>query len=139
MAITTLNTFVNNLADLSITGVKRNYDGMPANVEAADLPAMFPRAVSGSDRPLTSGTYGGWPTLVCELVILVEKAGMDTVPQNHQKVVDIIDNANSALRIAADTTKYSRGPLTWEWELSSDEIVGETQYWAVVIRVEGTA
>lgn len=135
--MTTLNTFVNNLADLTITGVNRNYDGAPANVEAADLPALFPRAVEGSDGQLTSGTYGGWPTLTCELVVLVEKAGLSTVPANHQLVVDLIDNTNTALRMAVDTTKYGKGPLSWTWELSTDEVVGETQYWAVVFRVEG--
>lgn len=135
--MTSLNTFVNNLADLSITGVNRTYDGQPSSVEAGDLPALYPRAVEGSDGQLTSRTYGGWPTLVCELVVLVEKAGLDTVPQNHAKVVDLIDNANTALRAAVDVTKYGKGPLQWTWELSSDEIVGETQYWAVVFRVEG--
>lgn len=135
--MTTMNTFVNNLADLSITGVKRNYDGAPSNVESADLPALFPRAVEGSDGAFTHRTYGGWQTLVCELVILVEKVGLDTVPQNHQKVVDVIDNANAALWAAVDVTKYGKSRLSWDWALSSDEVVGETVYWAVVFRVEG--
>lgn len=135
--MTSLNTFVNNLADLSITGVNRSYDGHPSKVEAADLPALFPRAVEGADGQFTVRTYGGWPTLICELVILVEKVGLDTVPQNHQKVVDVIDNANTALRGAVDKSKYGKSALSWSWELSSDEIVGETAYWAVVFRVEG--
>lgn len=135
---TSLNTFVNNLADLSITGVNRKYDGAPANVEAADLPALFPRSVEGTDGQFTQRTYGGWPTLVCELVVLVEKAGLDTVPNNHAEVVDLIDNTNTALRAAVDTTKYGKGPLSWSWELTPDEVVGETQYWAVVFRVEGS-
>lgn len=136
--MTTLNTFVNNLADIAITGVKRKYDGAPANVEAADLPAQFPRAVEGERMPLTVRSYGGWGTLICELVILVEKAGLDTVPNNHQKVVDVIDNANSALEQAVDTSKYGSGPLRWSFELTPDEVVGEIPYWAVVVRIEGS-
>jgi len=131
----TLNSFVNNLADLAVVGLKRSYDGMPANVEAADLPAMFPRAVSGSGGPLTVKFYGGWPSYSVDLVILVEKAGLNTTVANHQAVVDLIDDFQTAIQVAVNTADYGPKPLQWTWALSSDEVVGDKPYWAVVITI----
>lgn len=139
MAITTVNAFVNNLADVSVSGVTRYFDGPPsAPVQAADLPAMFPRIVEGRENPMTFQTHGGWPDMACELVILVQKAGLDTVPTNHQAVVDVIDDMNTALRaLSTGNANQGRARLIWAWRLSNEEIVNDTLYWAIVVRVEG--
>lgn len=138
MTITTLNTFVNNLADLTISGVTRIYDGTPANVEPADLPAMFPRAIEMSEDGLTPKTYGGWPNYVVELVILVQEAGLDTSIANHAVVVDLMDNFATAIRKAVSTSTYGRKPLSWTAAFQR-EVVATREYWAIVCRVEGGA
>ena len=140
MAITTYRSFIDNLGDLSITGIVRALDAPPASVETADLPCSFPRAVEGTEGPMTVQTAGGWPEFTGELVMLVETVGQNTVPENHSTVVDLADNFSAAIRaIAPSSSKpLGKGALNWSLTLSSNEIVGERQYWALIARVEGS-
>ena len=137
--ITTYNTFINNLADLSVSGVVRAFDGPPPSVATADLPCSFPRAVIGEEGPLTVQTPGGWPTFRGDLVIIVEPVGQSTSPLNHAAVVDIADALSTALRaLTPNSAKpLGRAPISWTIALSSSEVVGETPYWALVTTVEG--
>ena len=137
MTITTYNTFINNLADLTITGIQRSFDGPPAAVETADLPCQFPRAVEGEEGPLTVQASGGWPTFRGSLVIILEAVGQDTSPANHALVVDMADNISTALRAITGSGTLGRGPINWSTVLSANEIIGERQYWALVTTVEG--
>jgi hypothetical protein len=139
VSLTSYNDFVNNLGDIVITGVQRRFDGPPASVATADLYCSFPRAVEGEEGPLTVATSGGWPTFRAGLVIIIEPIGQDTSPLNHAKVVDMIDNISTALRRVnpSDTLHLGRGPISWTTILSSNEVVGQTQYWALVTTVEG--
>jgi hypothetical protein len=139
VTLTSYNTFINNLADLTITGVKRYFDGPPAGVETADLPCAFPRAVEGEEGPLTVQASGGWPTFRGQLVVIVEPTAQDTSPLNHAKVVDLVDAISTSLRAITPTNAkmLGRGPINWTVTLSSNEVVGERQYWALVTTVEG--
>jgi len=139
MTLTSYNTFINNLADLAVTGVQRKLDGPPTRGDTADLPLSFPRAVEGTEGPLTVETSGGWPTFRGQLVILVEPIGQGTVPLNHAAVVDLIDALSTALRAITPihAKALGRGPISWTVALSSNEVVGEQQYWALVTTVEG--
>ena len=138
MTLTTYNTFINNLADITITGVKRYFDGPPAGVETADLPCAFPRAVEGEGGPLTVQATGGWPAFRGQLVVVVEPTAQDTSPLNHAKVVDLVDAISTSLRAITPTNAkmLGRGPINWTVTLSSNEVVGERQYWALVTTVE---
>ena len=140
MAITTYRSFIDNLGDLSITGIVRAFDAPPASVETADLPCSFPRAVEGTEGPMTVQTAGGWPEFTGELVMLVEPYGQNTVPKNHSTVVDLADNFSTAIRaITPSSSKpLGKGALNWTLTLSSNEVVGERQYWALIARVEGS-
>jgi len=139
VSLTSYNDFVNNLGDIVISGIQRQLDGPPASVATADLYCSFPRAVQGEEGPLTVQTSGGWPTFSAQLVILVEPIAQDTSPLNHAKVIDVIDNISTALRGVnpGDTLHLGRGPISWTTVLSSNEVVGQTQYWALVTTVEG--
>ena len=139
MGITSLNTFVNSLTAITIAGVNRAYtEGMPDKINPADLPALFARIVEGGDQGLTTKTYGGWPSLICELIIAVELVGLNTVPANHAAVVDLIDALNNAVRaLDVGSGNFGRGGLSWSWRLSNEETVGDQRVWAVVARFEG--
>ena len=139
MSLTSYNDFVDNLGEIVITGIQRQLPGPPASVATADLYCSFPRAVEGEEEPLTVQTSGGWPTFRAQLVIIVEPIGRDTSPLNHAKVVDMIDNISTALRAVnpGDALHLGRGPISWTTILSSNEVVGQTQYWALVTTVEG--
>ncbi len=139
MSLTSYNDFVNNLGDIVISGIQRRFDGPPASVATADLYCSFPRAVEGEEGPITVQASGGWPTFRAQLVIILVPAAQDTSPLNHAKVVDMIDNVSTALRgvMPSDTLSLGRGPISWTLVLSSSEVVGNTQYWALVTTVEG--
>jgi hypothetical protein len=139
VSITSYNTFINNLADLTIAGIQRKFDGPPAGVETADLPCSFPRAAEGEEGPLTVQSSGGWPTFRGSLVIILEPIAQDTSPANHAKVLDMADNISAALRgvTPSSSLPLGRGPINWTTTLTANEIVGERQYWALITTVEG--
>ena len=139
MSLTSYNDFVNNLGDIVVSGIQRRFDGPPASVATADLYCSFPRAVEGEEAPVTTQASGGWPTFRVQLVIILVPIAQDTSPLNHAKVVDMIDNISTALRgvTPSDTLHLGRGPISWTTVLSSNEVVGDVQYWALVTTVEG--
>ncbi len=139
MTLTTYRTFIDNLGDLEVAGVLLRLDDPPASVETADLPCSFPRAVEGEEGPMTAQTSGGWPLFRGELMMILEPAGQNTVPDNHSLVIDLADNFSTAIRaITPSSSKpLGRGPLSWSVSLSSNEVVGERQYWALIAQVEG--
>ncbi len=139
MGLTTYRTFIDNLGDLEVAGVLLRLDDPPASVETADLPCSFPRAVEGEEGPLTAQASGGWPMFRAGLVMILEPVGQNTVPDNHSQVIDLADNFSTAIRaITPSSSKpLGRGPLNWSVVLSSSEVVGERQYWALVATVEG--
>jgi len=53
--------------------------------------------------------------------------------------VDLIDALSTALRAITPihAKALGRGPISWTVTLSSNEVVGEQQYWALVTTVEG--
>ena len=139
MSLTSYNDFVDNLGNIVITGIQRRFLGPPASVATADLYCSFPRAVEGEEAPVTTQASGGWPTFRVQLVIILVPIAQDTSPLNHAKVVDMIDNISTALRgvTPSDTLHLGRGPISWTTVLSSNEVVGDVQYWALVTTVEG--
>jgi hypothetical protein len=86
---------------------------------------------------MTVQTYGGWPQFsAIELVVLVEPIGQNTTPLNHSAVVDLMDNISSAIR-AETVGNLGIGALSWTLRMTSNEILGDNQYWAVIATVEG--
>ena len=83
MAITTYRSFIDNLGDLSITGIVRAFDAPPASVETADLPCSFPRAVEGTEGPMTVQPAGVGRDFPGVLVMPVERYGQNNVQKNN--------------------------------------------------------
>ena len=134
MAITSYRTFVDNLAVLTIDGVKTKIEYPPRSIPAGDLPASWVRSPSGEESPLTAQTHGGWPTLRAELVVAVSPTELDTHKQNYYSTVDMMDNVSAAFR--ADTVgNLGKGAVSFATR--QDFVpVGDTKYWAVVTLVE---
>ncbi len=132
--MTTYAQFVSALAGLTVTGVKRKFTSTPTQLSTADLPATYPRIPNASEGGLTAEGQGGWPTLTCDLVIVVEPMGQSRPSANFAATVSLIDNLNTALRGASLTkSKHS-------WTVRREGVNvdgGQTDYWALVATVTG--
>lgn len=132
MAITTYADFVSNLAELSVSGVTRQYDYPPASLNAADLPASFVLLPSGDDAAVTFQAGGGWPTLRADLVVALAAVGQDVQEQNYDDAVAMMDSLAAALRDA----DLARSPLSWTLTTEVLMIAGKA-FWCVRAVVEG--
>jgi hypothetical protein len=137
MAITAYAAFVDGVASLTITGVKRRYDAPPDRLTTADLPASFPHIPddAAQEAPLTADGQGGWPRMAVELVVVIEPTRQRTQAANFAATLAMMDAVAAALRGAAKGS-ISKGPLSWSIR-GGIETVGETEYWCVVARVMG--
>lgn len=139
MTPTSYATFLQALAGIEVEGVILPLAVPPVRVETADLPASFATALEGmvlEEDYMTVQTFGGWPILRGNLVVLVEAAGQDTVPTNHVAVVEMVDAVVDALR-GLPVGSLGKGHLRWAVEVRADYILGDQAYWAVVTTVEG--
>ena len=121
---------------LSVTGVKRKYAGVPASLNAADLPASYPESVEINQEPFTFGAHGGNTTFRCTFVIATEPYGLGTVPVNFAQIVTLSDNLDTALR-GADIGK---GTLKWDIHGGSRAgpiIVAGNEYWGIRCFITG--
>lgn len=132
-AITTYATYTAALAALSVSGVTRKYTEPPASIGTADLPAMWPSLPHGSETPLTFAGGGGWPVLVCDLVIAIEAVNQGTQAQNYAAMIAQLDYMNTALRAAS----IGRAKLSWTITANAQVQVADTTYWAVIATIEG--
>lgn len=131
MAPTTYAAFSAALAGLTVSGVTRKFTEPPASVTTADLPALWPRALTGNEPMMTFGNPGGWPVLTGELVIALEPFGQNTQGANYAAVVAMLDNLTSTLR----SNFIGRGPNIFS--LREDIVqVADAAYWAVIATIE---
>lgn len=133
--MTTFSTFVTGLQDLTVTGVKRVYDGPPRSLAASDLPAMWVQLPEGSDAPFTFAGEGGWPELIAEIWVTVEALELGTQPENYDATITVVDNLITALR-GITTGSISKSKLTWTIRGAYTPI-GEKYYWTVIARITG--
>ena len=131
--ITSYETFIEALTDLTVTGITRTFTEPPNSIGSADLPAMWPGLPSGEEIPMTFQTAGGWPTLTCDLIVAVEAVAQDTQSANFSATVEIMDNLSSALRLAS----IGRAALTWTITANAQVQVAGVTYWAVIATVSG--
>ncbi|MFA6271161.1 MAG: hypothetical protein WC657_08210, partial [Candidatus Paceibacterota bacterium] len=118
---------------LTVTGVTRKLDNPPASLGTADLPAMWPGLPRGEEPPMTFQANGGWPVLVCDLVVALEPVGQNTQSANYAATVAMLDNLSTALRGA----NIGRGGLRWSITANAQVDVSGTPYWAVIATIEG--
>lgn len=131
---TSYATFISRVAALTITGVTRKHNEPPSRVNPADMPQQFPRLPSGEHRPLTAGgTGGGWPTLRCELVILIHPLMLETDNVKFADTLSIMDATSVALRAA----NLAEGPVRWSIRADTFFMQG-TLYHTVIAEIETT-
>lgn len=133
MVITTYKTFTDGLTALSVTGVTRVFTEPPTSIGTADLPAMYIRIPRGEEGAMTFQTSGGWPTLTCDLVIVVEAVGQNTQSANYAATIELMDNLSSALRLAS----IGRSALVFNIDGDVQTEIAGTSYWAVVATISG--
>lgn len=131
---TSLTTFFSNIANLTVTGVTREYTAPTGRIAPADMPLLFPRNPSSREGPLTVGGFGGgWPTLRCELVILVHPMELETDPTRWSDTITQMDNLSTALRSA----DLASGPVRWDMRGEVISLPGGL-YWAIICEIETT-
>jgi hypothetical protein len=133
MAPTTYAAFVDGLEALTVSGVTRVFQGPPAALNTADLPAMWCQAPRGEEGAMTflPGT-GGWPSLVVDLLIATEPVGQSIQASNFALQVQLLDALATALR-GAD---IGRAPLSWSIRAVQITVAGNA-YWGVSATVTG--
>ena len=129
---TTYADFIDALEALAITGVVKTFQGPPASLDTADLPARWVQMPKGKEPLLTFQTAGGWPTLTADLVVAIGPNAQDTQAANFAAQVTMLDAVAAALR-GADLTKAKH---TWEIRAGGVKVAG-VAYWAVIATVTG--
>jgi hypothetical protein len=135
--VTTHAEFITSVVTtLSVTGVTRQYAGVPPSLNAADLPASYPESVQIDQDPFTFGAHGGNTTFRCTFVIATEPYGLGTVPVNFIQIVTLSDNLDTALR-GAD---IGQGTLRWIIHggagAGSIDVAGN-EYWGIRCFITG--
>jgi hypothetical protein len=134
MAPLTLRSFIDALEAISVSGVKRTYQGPPVKAETVELPSQWVQFPNVSDEPLCFGVLGGWPTVRAQLVIAYEAVAQSRQPTNFDGTVDMIDTLNTAIRAIAPNANLSG--LWWTVRQSVVTVAGNT-YWALIADIEG--
>lgn len=130
----TLAQFVAGLSALTVTGVKRTYTEPPALLNAADLPAMYPRVPEGGAEAGSFAYSHRKRLLVCELVIAVQAVKLGSNAANMTLALSLMDNLHTALAAASDEL----GIDAWSMSMQSDQVAADSYHWLVVCRVEGS-
>lgn len=127
MAITTYAAFTAALGNLTVTGVNRKYDHIPASL--SDLPCSWVQLPQSEEGLMTFDGTGGWPMLRAQLIIAVEAVAQNTPKANWDAVIAIIDNLSTALRGVAAGEIAKQKPL-FNLRMISVQVAG-IDYWAV--------
>lgn len=130
----TFSSWVAGVAAMDVAGVKRQFAAPPAQLNAGDLPAMYPREPSGGNTVASFGGSMGLTTVATEIVIAVCPVQLSLPAAEFARVLSMVD----ALLAAAESNAQALGidGLT----VRSEMIVagGDTVYWALVATVEGS-
>jgi hypothetical protein len=137
--VTTHAEFITSVVTtLSVDGVTRQYAEPPASLSNADLPASYPESIQVVQSPLTLKSHGGSTDFFCTFVIACVPGGLGTAPTNFNKIVELSDNLDAALRAAVGTI----GQGTLKWDIRGGvvagviEVAGNT-YWGIRCFIEG--
>ena len=130
--MTTFTAFVTALANLSVTGVNRKYEYVPASL--SDMPCQWPQIPTGENPLITFEGSGGWPVMRAELVVVVEAVAQNTQPGNFAATLAMMDNLSTALRgVAAGTLAKSKPTFAIRMAIVT---VAQTDYWAAIATVD---
>ena len=124
-----ITSFVAAVAALEVDGVRRTFAYPPMQLNAADLPAMYPRPPASDYAPL-SVCDDTADEMSCELVLAVQAAGLGTQAVNYAALLEMADALNAALK----ASQFDIGALvTWRLQTQDQNpiIIGQTPYWGV--------
>jgi hypothetical protein len=127
--------FVQGVAGLSVTGVKRKHPAPPSSLGAADLPVMYPRIPTQTTEPQTFSANGSSATV--EIAVVVAPDGLDTKGANFVLACALVDSLNAALSAAQDADEMIDG---WSVRQTYETYGGEggTVYMVLVATVKGS-
>ncbi len=125
-------TFVDDLADMTVTGVDKYYDAPPHQI--ATLPAMFPRLPSGGNSVSAFSGTAGLDAVSVELVIVIESIRQASSTTNFQLGLDLIDALTAALKTKAAANNEVDN---WEFRLEV-ETIGDAPFWLLVAEVNAS-
>ena len=129
----TIRAFVETLAALEVTKVKRRYKYPPLQLSTADLPASFVRPPRSDYDPM-SVCDDTADSMSCRLVIATEPTGQSTQPANYDLMLTMADNLNAAIKANYTTI----GALvTWTIVAQDAEpiLLGGSAYWGVTATI----
>lgn len=124
---TSFATFTTALGVLTVTGVNRKYDHIPASL--SDLPCSWVQMPQSDESLLTFDGTGGYPMLRAQLIIAVVATAQNTADANWDSTIAIIDNLATTLRAVNPGTLAASKP-TWAIRMISVTVAG-VDYWAV--------
>lgn len=124
--------FTNNLAGMTISGVTKRYTAPPSSLSTASLPASYPRFPGGNTPVITFTGVGGMVAATVELCVVMEPVRQGSNATNFTASIAMLDAIDTALRT---NTTYGIDRWTIQQEMVTE---GDTSYWHIVARVEGS-
>lgn len=135
--MTTFKAFIDAVNDLEIDSVIRKFDHTPNTVAGGDLPAQYVTLPGGGLNTATLATCNtSGNARTCDLVVLVEAAGLGLTQDNQAAVIQILDEIEATLRTAMDNATIM--PMIAYALVSDGNIVlGTDVYWGIVATITG--
>jgi len=100
---TTLATFYNTYANLSLAGVTNlSYPPTAVDLNSGRMPCKWVDSLGVSESPLHSGGPGGERVLSCRLVVLVARNDMDSHDRRWAETLAMVDTVNAGIKTVAD-------------------------------------
>lgn len=128
--MSTFAAFVESVANLSVTGVRRRLLAPPAQVGTADLPLSYPRIPAQEQVWRTFGGTGVESATV-ELVVVVAPDTLSTKAVTFAEACALVDNLNTALATLALVDR-------WTIRQTAESFDGQTGHTVLVATVEGS-
>jgi hypothetical protein len=131
----TARTWLEGIAALEVTGVKRKWSSMPPQLNDADLPLSFPRLPEAEQGVVALSGATGLTTRQMEWVFVVRPFSLSTNKAEFEKALDLIDAIASELSDAAIAQSVETWVIRWGEESFDGGVTG---YRVLVVTVTGS-
>jgi hypothetical protein len=130
--MTTNATFIAAIQAMTVTGVTRHYDEVPASVDIATGPCAFPTLPSAERGEMITSCVDMSKTRMIGYVIIVEASGQGTQAQNYGKFAALMDALETALDALTPTTFNF---IEYSITTSGNYLIGDSAYWAIIANI----
>jgi hypothetical protein len=130
----TYASFVNTLATLPVTGIRRAYPCKPDVFNPTDMPFSYPRIPRQQREVIGLGYHAGLKTAAAQLVVVIGPDRLDLEIQNFNRSVALIDAYDTAIGDAAAALGVDR----WSIEQTEEVEIDGDVYWALLVTVEAS-